>query len=170
MKTTENKTALYQTDFILLSFDKFERNETERIHLYMGLVQNCKLRLVNSFFVHFDLLSHIVGVIGLHYLTNFLVKRASGPCWSSACNSCCRPVCNGDQPYTQPTASLFPDVVASNTHYPGCGGEPDTLLCPPFPALSPQISIIRGVVDIILTHYYVPHSRRCRLKYPLSGV
>ena len=56
--------------------------------------------------------------------------------------------------------SLFPGVVASNyIHYPGY--SEDTLRCPHFPALLPQIiSIIRDEVDS-LTHYGVTLSRWC---------
>ena len=146
MKTTENKTALYQTYLIVLSFDQFD----------------FKKEMKRKEFTFIWALCNIANYVWLIVFSCTSTVTYCGCDWSPFSPqmflSSERAVLVGQVPATAVAAQCV--VGISLTH---------SLLRPSFPTLSPQIPIIRGVVES-LTHYCVPHSRRCRLKYPLSGV
>ena len=50
-KQSDNRTSLSQMGFIVSSFDKywFRQEIKQRLHLYMGMMQNCRLRLQYGF-------------------------------------------------------------------------------------------------------------------------
>ena len=76
-KQSESRTALFHTDFLLLSFNKFDLTKKEiiqRLHLYMSIVHNWQLHLKAWFshvLSHFSRL-HLDASILLDFILNWM--------------------------------------------------------------------------------------------------